>query len=301
MKDLLSSYKYYLLHEIGLSANTISAYLKDITIYYDYLKKYRNIKYPHQVKKDDIRSYLKSLGRKSADRTIARKLTAIKSFSNFLFLEGELSEDFAKEFKTPKISKKLPSVLAVSEVLSLFNQCTGDDPVSLRNNAILELIYGSGLRISELLNLDLANLHLKEKYLKITGKGNKERIAPITDAAVKAIIKYLEKGRLKLLKKNPDALFLFPSNLGMRLTRQAFFKTLKEMSLKSGIDKNVSPHTLRHSFATHLLENGLDIRTLQELLGHSDISTTQIYTHISNEYQKREYLNSHPRAKDTKK
>lgn len=301
MKELLNSYKYYLLHEIGLSNNTISAYLKDITLYYDYLKKYRNIKYYYQVRKDDISSYLKSLFRRSSDRTVARKLTAIKSFSNFLFLEGEISEDFAKEFKTPKISQKLPNVLAVNEVLKLFKSFEGDDPISLRNSAILELIYGSGLRISELLGLDLASLHLKEKYIKIIGKGSKERITPITDAAIKSVVNYLEKGRLKLLKKNPDALFLFPSSLGKRLTRQAFFKTLKEAAIKSGIEKNISPHTLRHSFATHLLENGLDIRTLQELLGHSDISTTQIYTHISNEYQKNEYLKAHPRAKITNK
>ena len=295
-KYVLSDFKMYLNNELGLSKNTLEAYIKDITLYLDYLIKYRDSNDLSEINENDIKSYLKSIGKKLEDKSIARKLSSIKAFHKFLFKENNAQSDIAKEFRSPKITKKLPNVLAIEEVMKLFNGIAGERPIDLRNQALFELIYGSGLRISELLAIDLADIHIREKFILIHGKGAKERIVPITDTCVNALIKYLEKGRLQLIKDNQKALWLFPSINGTRLTRQGFHKFLKELASEQGIEKNISAHTLRHSFATHLLESGIDVRTLQTILGHADISTTQIYTHISNNYAKDTFKKIHPRS-----
>ncbi len=294
---LKNEYGYYLKREKGLSENTIDAYLRDITQYIGFLDKYRKIKRVDQITKTDILAYLKSLkNRNLSAKSTSRKLSSIKGFHQFLLLEKETSEDVSSAIEAPKIERNLPDVLSVDEVIRLIEHVKGTEPLDLRNLALLELIYGSGLRVSELLNLKISDIHLTASYVKILGKGSKERQVPLGQMSVLALREYLTKGRPYLLKIENNYLFL--NQYGNKLSRQGFFKLLKKIAKDTNITKEVSPHTLRHSFATHLLEAGIDLRTLQELLGHEDISTTQVYTHISQKHLKESYLEAHPRAKE---
>ncbi|WP_026391423.1 site-specific tyrosine recombinase XerD [Haploplasma modicum] len=296
MKFIIKDYELYLKKEKGLSVNTITSYLKDVNQYLIFLEKYHEIKKPRHLNKKTLSNYLKNIKDKYEVSTYARKLTAIKSFYNFLLIENEIDLDFAKDIETPKLPKNLPQVLSVEEVSRLFSVIDIETVYGLRNIALLELIYGSGLRVSELLDIKLSDIHLNEGYIKIIAKGNKERVVPISPMAVYAIRRYLIKSREQLLK-NEKSLYLFINNQSSRLSRQGFYKILKGLAYDANINIDISPHTLRHSFATHLLENGMDLRTLQTLLGHEDISTTQIYTHISNKRLKEVYNSTHPRAR----
>lgn len=296
MKYIIKDYELYLKKEKGLLENSVSAYSKDINQYTDYLQKNYEIKKPNKIEKKHLENYLKNLRKKITSASYARKLTAIKSFYKFLSLEKEIDEDYAKLIDTPKKIKKLPQVLSVDEVLKIFEAIDLDSELGLRNLALLELIYGSGLRVSELLDIKLKDIHLNESYITIIGKGDKERMVPISQWAVKATKNYMLKSRERLLKNNVSN-YLFINNSGSKLSRQGFFKILKQLTKNAGIETECSPHTLRHSFATHLLENGMDLRTLQTLLGHEDISTTQIYTHINNKRLTEVYESTHPRAK----
>lgn len=295
MKYIFKDYEYYLKKEKGLSKNTIDSYLNDVQQYINFLEKYHDIKKTKDLNKKVLDNYLKNIRTKFSSSSYARKLTAIKSFYNFLAIENEIENDDAKSVAAPKAEKKLPQVLTVEEVNNLFKQIDESTPLGLRNIALLELIYGSGLRVSELLNITLKDLHLNDSYINIIGKGNKERIVPISRSAVLAVRKYLLHGREKLIKKSSNYLFINAN--GTNLSRQGFHKLLKNLAKDATIDIDISAHTLRHSFATHLLENGMDLRTLQILLGHEDISTTQIYTHISNKRLSEVYEKTHPRAK----
>ena len=297
MKYILKDYEYYLKKEKGSSINTVSAYMRDLEQYSLFLDKYHQIKKPSQIHKKHIEGYLKSLDKRVSSKTVARKLTAIKSFHHFLALEKEVDIDITKDFSTPKSSKTLPKVLSVDQVVSLLEQVGKDNDLGLRNKALLELIYGSGLRASELLDIQIEDIHLNQSYVIVHGKGSKERMVPISDMANIALRKYMTEGRPNLLK-DKKITHVFLNQNGQRLSRQGFFKVLKKLALDAGIDSECSPHTLRHSFATHLLENGMDLRTLQTLLGHEDISTTQIYTHISQKRIKEIYKKAHPRAKE---
>lgn len=205
--------------------------------------------------------------------------------------------DVAKGFAAPKIEKSLPQVLSVDEVVAILEQVDKTKPLGLRNMALLELIYGSGLRVSELLDIEMEDIHLNQNYIIVKGKGSKERVVPISDMSAIALRNYIIKGRDQLLI-NLKTPYLFVNQKGVRLSRQGFFKLLKKLAHDAGVETECSPHTLRHSFATHLLENGMDLRTLQTLLGHEDISTTQIYTHISQKRIKEIYKSAHPRAKE---
>lgn len=297
MKPVLKEYIYYLRRRKGLSENTIKAYERDLEDYLNHLIKYRNIVDIKNVNRRDILAYLKTLSKNDIKAvSITRKLSSIKGFHEFMLKENIVSEDVSYDIKTPKLEKNLPNVLTVDEIITLMELVSGDEPLSLRNLALLELIYGSGLRVSELLNLNLQDIHFNAKYVRIIGKGKKERIVPINDMSIKAIKNYLANGRVHLVKEENNVLFL--NQYGNKLSRQGFFKILKKLASNAGINKEISPHTLRHSFATHLLENGIDLRSLQELLGHEDISTTQIYTHISKSHLKESYLKAHPRAKE---
>lgn len=294
---LKNEYGYYLKREKGLSENTIDAYLRDITQYITFLEKYRKLKRVEQIDKSDIQAYLKSLKNKDLSaKSTSRKLSSIKGFHQFLLLEKETTTDVSSLIEAPKIERNIPDVLSVEEVIRLIDHVKGIEPLDLRNLALLELIYGSGLRVSELLNLKISDIHLTASYVKIIGKGSKERQVPLGQMSVVALREYLTKGRPQLIKIENN--FLFLNQYGNKLSRQGFFKLLKKIAKDSNITKEVSPHTLRHSFATHLLEAGIDLRTLQELLGHEDISTTQIYTHISQKHLKKSYLDAHPRAKE---
>ncbi|MDG0888179.1 site-specific tyrosine recombinase XerD [Paracholeplasma manati] len=297
MKYLINEYQYYLKREKGLSQNTITAYLRDLEQYRTYLEKSYEITKIQKIERKHIETFLKSLHKKNlSSKSLSRKLTAIKGFHQFLLIENELDTNVAYDIESPKVEKTLPQVLSVQEVIKIIEAVKGTDPLSIRNQALLELIYGSGLRVSELLDLKIADIHLLEGYVRVLGKGNKEREVPLGDMSVQALRLYLTKSRNQLTMNSIDYLFL--NQDGKRLSRQGFFKILRKIAKAAGIDRDVSPHTLRHSFATHLLEAGVDLRTLQELLGHEDIQTTQIYTHISQKHLKDVYLNTHPRAKE---
>jgi integrase/recombinase XerD len=297
MKFLLKDYAYYLKNEKGSSQNTIESYLRDLEQYTQFLDKVHGVKKPDQIEKMHIESYMRSLKRHMTTKSMVRKLTAIRSFHHFLFLEKEVDEDVVKAIESPKIEKHLPQVLSVDEVMSILNQIDLSKPLGLRNQALLELIYGSGLRVSELLDIEMEDIHLNQGYIMVKGKGSKERMVPISDPAVVALRNYIIKGRDVFIKDHKTS-YVFINQQGSRLSRQGFFKLLKKLASDAQIQTDCSPHTLRHSFATHLLENGMDLRTLQTLLGHEDISTTQIYTHISQKRIKEIYQNAHPRAKE---
>lgn len=297
MKYLLKDFEYYLRKEKGSSKNTIEAYKRDLEQYQVFLEKYHQIKKPKQITVKHIDGYLKSIHKKVSSKTVARKLTSIKSFHHFLVLEREVDEDITKNFTTPKTQKSLPKVLSVDQVVKLLEEVDKQTDLGLRNKALLELIYGSGLRVSELLDIEIEDIHLNQGYVIVHGKGSKDRMVPISDMASIALRNYMIHSREHLVKDRKET-HLFLNRSGTRLSRQGFFKVLKKLALDAGIDSECSPHTLRHSFATHLLENGMDLRSLQMLLGHEDISTTQIYTHISQKRIKEIYQKAHPRAKE---
>jgi len=296
MKYLLKDYEYYLKKEKGVSKNTIEAYMRDLRQYQVFLDKYHHIIRPNKIEKKHIDGFLKSLDKKVSKKTLARKLTSVKSFHRFLAIEKEVDHDITKDFLTPKSSKRLPKVLSVDQVVKLLEEVDKNTDLGLRNKALLELIYGSGLRVSELLDIEIGDIHLNQGYVIVLGKGAKERMVPISDMAGIAIKNYIIKARPNILKGKKSS-YLFLNQNGTRLSRQGFFKLLKKLAKAIDLE-TISPHTLRHSFATHLLENGMDLRTLQTLLGHEDISTTQIYTHISQKRIKEIYQNAHPRAKE---
>ena len=297
MKYILKDYEYYLKNEKGSSPNTRESYLRDLNQYALFIEKNYGVKKPNEIDKKHIEGYLRSLKRTLSTKSLARKLTAIKSFHHFLWIEKEVDMDVAKGFAAPKIEKSLPQVLSVDEVVAILEQVDKTKPLGLRNMALLELIYGSGLRVSELLDIEMEDIHLNQNYILVKGKGSKERVVPISDMSAIALRNYIVKGREALLT-NQKTPYLFVNQKGVRLSRQGFFKLLKKLSHDAGVETDCSPHTLRHSFATHLLENGMDLRTLQSLLGHEDISTTQIYTHISQKRIKEIYKSAHPRAKE---
>ncbi len=296
LKRLLKEYEYYLKITKNLSINSINSYLSDLTEYIDFLVKNYAIKDPDQITKQHIRNFIGRLKRKDdTSATISRKMSAIRSFHKYLLLEKIVYTNVATGISLPKKVKKLPQILSLEEVDALMVAADGDEPLELRNRAMLELLYGSGLRISELIGIRLGDLHLNMGFINVLGKGNKERIVPLGEEGRYALRRYLDKGRPFLKKVDGDIVFV--NNRGSSISRVGFYKTLKKLTTKAGITKEVSPHTLRHSFASHLLENGVNLRMVQELLGHEDISTTQIYTHINKKHLKEVYEEFHPRAK----
>ena len=301
MQKYLNQFKYYLKVERGYSKNTLDSYLNDCTAFINYITKTHRIKLLHEIEKNHIQGFLKNEKRKySKASTISRKLSAIKSFLKFLLLEKLISEDVSNTIETPKIGKQLPTVLSLEEVELILDNLPNEKPLEIRNKTMIELLYATGIRVSELVNLDLEDIHLNNGFIHVKGKGNKERIVPMGEIAEIALRNYIINSRLVLNKRNiHDALFL--NYQGTRISRQSFWKFLTNYTKEIGIKKQVSPHKLRHSFATHLLENGVDLRVVQELLGHEDISTTQIYTHINKSHLKEVYIKAHPRArKDAK-
>lgn len=296
MEDLIRDFLNYLLVEKGVSENTLKAYENDLKSYAEYLRNH-GFTDIGELKRLDIVDYLSKLRELnySASST-SRKLAAIKSFHKFLLREGFSKELPTAELRSPKLSKRLPVVLSVSQVEKILAQPSGQESAALRDKAILELMYASGMRISELVGLDLDDVDSETGSVRCMGKGSKERFVPVGSYAVAAVVNYVEKGRPKLAKKRrPTALFL--NARGQRLTRQGCWKIFKQYVAKTGIKKKVSPHSLRHSFATHMLEAGADLRAIQEMLGHAFISTTQIYTKLTRQDLKEIYMETHPRAR----
>lgn len=295
LNGILKEYEYYLKITKGLSSNSISSYTTDLREYIMFLNKNYLLKEPVNITKQHIRNFISRLKRKNnTASSISRKMSAIRSFHKYMLIEKIVYSNIATGISLPKKEKKLPLVLSVNEIDALMIAADGDEPLELRNRAMLELLYGSGLRITELIELRLVDLHLNMGFINVTGKGNKERIIPIGDEGQYALKRYIDRGRSELKKVMGDIIFV--NNRGNKISRVGFYKTLKRLAIKAGITKDISPHTLRHSFATHLLENGVDLRMVQELLGHEDISTTQIYTQINKKQLKSVYEEFHPRS-----
>ncbi|HHT38667.1 MAG TPA: site-specific tyrosine recombinase XerD [Mollicutes bacterium] len=294
LDNLLNEFINYIYIEKKISKNTKDAYERDLLKYIDYLKK-KKIVTPDQIEKKDIVNYIEFLSDQISARSINRNIVSIKAFHKFLVREGIIKENITSDIESPKIGKNLPKVLNIKEVDELLN-ITLETPFDYRNKAMLELMYATGLRVSELVSLKLDDINLDMALVRCMGKGSKERMIPLGDVALKYISLYINEYRRLLLKKKQTNM-LFLNNHGTPLTRQGFFLILKGIAKEKGIKKEFSPHTLRHSFATHLLEYGADLRSIQELLGHSDISTTQIYTHVAHNKLRKDYDDYHPRGK----
>lgn len=291
MIGLLENFYSYLLIEKKYSDNTIKSYKQDLERFDNFMNK--DIK---NISSKDIHEYLKYLTTiPLTDKSIARNISCLKTFYKFLLIEKEINKNPMENIEIPKIRKSLPKALTEEEIIDLLNIPLIDD-FSYRNKAMLELLYATGMRVTELINLMLQDIDLNQATVRTMGKGSKERIIPIGDYALKYINIYLEEYRPKLLKKDWND-YLFLNNHGKQITRQGFFKVIKKRGDEICLKKELSPHTLRHSFATHLLNHGADLRSIQELLGHSDIGTTQIYTYVSNEHLKENYSNFHPHGK----
>jgi len=293
---LLEEYSNYLLIDRMLSENTIKSYEFDLQSFFTFLRnEKRAIK---DVEKSDLQQYLAHLYDLGfATTTASRHLSTIRSFYEYLMIEGQIKASPCEFVESPKLPKNLPIILNLEEVTRLLDSFTDATVYGVRNKAMIELIYASGMRVSELLNLNLDDLYLEMGFVRCMGKGSKERIVPIGEVATEALEAYLRGSRQEFLKasRQQDALFL--NRHGGRMSRQGFWKILKEQAKVAGIEKEISPHKLRHSFATHLIENGADLRIVQELLGHASISTTQIYTHVGKSHLRKVIEESHPRAR----
>jgi integrase/recombinase XerD len=294
MKNLADEFLNYLSVERGLAENTISSYRRDLNKYIDYLEK-KKLKSFQQVKRSNITDFMHCLKDKGLNsNSISRALVAIKMLHRFLVNEMYLKDDISCVLNLPKLWRRLPEVLSPDEVEDLLRSPNLKTNFGIRDRAALELMYATGMRVSELVNLTLNGLNLEMGFVKCTGKGQKERIIPLGTYASSALTRYIGKARPRLLKQK-DQPHLFLTRLGKKMSRQTFWKAIKTYARKSRIKREVTPHTLRHSFATHLLERGADLRTVQEMLGHSDISTTQFYTHINKERLKQIHRQFHPR------
>ena len=296
MIDISSAQKEFEDHLIaqGDEYNTVQSYRYDLIQFANYIRR-KKIELKKLAAKD-LRSYFQELFDLGLQPTsINRKISAIKAFFRFLFTNHDIEMDPAADLELMKTGRKLPGVLSIEDVKVLIESADEETPIGLRDRVALELLYGAGLRISELLGLQIRDVDFEKRWLKITGKGNKQRIIPFGRQAVRAIERFLANGRQGLTHDRSTP-FLIINTRGRRMSRMGFAKILAKYRIKSGIKKRITPHMLRHSFATHLLEAGADLRVVQELLGHVDISTTQIYTHIDREYLKEIHRQYHPRA-----
>lgn len=295
MEQYLKLFVGYLNFERGLSENTLQAYSRDLRKFFFFLKR-RGIQQPGGVRRNDIVEYLGwLLDGGSAHSSMARALSTVKSFFRFMIQEGYLQANPTDNIESPRLARRLPQVLSVQEVEKLLERPNPVTTRGIRDRAMLELMYATGLRVSELLALQLDDINLSAGYVRCLGKGRKERIVPINKTSVFWVERYLGRARNQLVNGTSERT-LFVNAKGKRLTRQGFWKILCKYSQEAGIEKEITPHTLRHSFATHLLENGADLRAVQEMLGHADISTTQIYTHLTKSRLREVYRRSHPRA-----
>ncbi len=295
-QDQLKDFFIYLRMERNLSENTISAYSIALKRYISYLAD-KGITNPDEVSYDNVEGLfteLSSLGLSS--RSVAQNLSALKAFHRFLEDEDITKKDPTQNFQTPRMSKKLPQVLEYTEIKRILNSIDSSSLTGIRDRTMFEVLYGAGLRVSELINLIISNVFKEEGIIRVIGKRSKERIIPLGEEAFRWIGLWSSDARPQIAKVGSSGDFLFLNARGKRMTRDGFFKLFKKQIGKAGIEKDVSPHTFRHSFATHLLEGGADLRSVQEMLGHVSISTTQIYTHVDREYLKEVHKTFHPRG-----
>lgn len=296
-KSTIGGFKSYLKLEKSLSENTVEAYIRDINKLTQYLDHKSLKQSADQIELEHLQEFLvwaNELGMNA--RTQSRVISGIKSFFKYLLLEDIRKDDPTELLESPKIGRKLPETLSTEEIEELIAAIDLSKPNGERNKAILETLYGSGLRVSELIGLKISDIFFNDNFLKITGKGDKERLVPIGSVALKQIKIYRELVRSHL-QINPDDIdILFLNNVGSKLSRVMVFKIIKTLAEKIGLKKNISPHTFRHSFATHLIEGGADLRAVQEMLGHESIITTEIYTHLDRDFLRNEIIQFHPRS-----
>lgn len=294
----ISSFKDYLSLERGLSENTLKAYLHDIKLFRGFVG---DAKAPTEIKLQDVQEFAVSIYELGlSEFSQARIFSGIRTFFKYLLHEGELSDDPCQFLESPKLSRKLPDTLSFEEIELILSNIDLSQKEGHRNRAMVEVLYGCGLRVTELVELKISNLFFDVGFIKVIGKGNKERLVPIGKDAIKYVGLYLNEYRRKMLVQKGYENFVFLNYQGSKLSRVSVFKIIKSSALKVGINKEVSPHTFRHSYATHMVENGADLRIVQELLGHESITTTEIYTHLDKEHLTRIVENCHPRAKQPK-
>lgn len=295
MNSELDQFVSYLVVEKGLSANTLEAYGRDLAGYLDYLEQ-QSVGTVSEIQTAHVIGFLKHLrDRGLSARSRARCLVSLRQFHRYLYREGLADSDPTARIEAPKTLPALPKALSHEEVERLLAAPKGDAPLDLRDRAMLEVLYATGLRVSELVGLRLSHLHREAGFVRVTGKGGKQRIVPLGDLASEALETYLLLGRPHLLRGQTHDI-LFVNRSGSGLTRQGFWKMMRRRAREAGIFRDISPHSLRHSFATHLLENGADLRAVQTMLGHADISTTQIYTHVTRERLRQLHQQHHPRG-----
>lgn len=306
MESLLDEFLIFIAVEKGLSGNTVSSYRGDLKSYLSFLK-HKKINSIDKVKEKDINEFISVQAKIMSPKTMARKISSIKNFHVFLVREGLTVNQPCGNLQTPKLPKNLPDVLDLAEINQMFDilksassRLSGDSrkkrkekALAVRDLCILEIMYGGGLRIGETVSLDLSDIDFSERFIRCTGKGSKSRLVPIAAASLNAVSRYIEDERPLLLAANPNSV-LFLNSKGGKISRQSCWKIIKRAARLAGMNKEVTPHTIRHSFATHLLENGADLRAVQEMLGHASISTTQIYTHISRKHLHDVYEKYHP-------
>jgi integrase/recombinase XerD len=291
--DAINDFNDYLKIERGFSVNSISSYKEDI---YKFNKFIDNSKSPLEVSSDDIKEFLQKISKGMNSSSQSRIISGLRSFFEFLIFEKYISQNPLRLIESPKISRKLPDTLSIEEIDLLTSNLDLSKEQGERNLAIIELLYGCGLRVSELVDLKISDLFFNENFIKVTGKGNKQRLIPIGNITKQNVNNYLQNSRnkIKVISAFNDHVFL--NRRGKNLTRAMIFTIVKNLAKKANFSKSISPHTFRHSFATHLLENGADLRTIQQLLGHESITTTEIYMHLDNKYLSEALNKFHPRA-----
>ena len=302
LREAINSFLNYLTVEKGFSENTVAAYRNDLYQLANFVEKeaskHSSIPLWSNFGRQGMLSYLLNLKERGyAATTVARKVAAVKSFSNFMVAEGNIKDNPMLNVTSPRLGKPLPKPISIRQAMLLIEQPAKlSTPEAKRDRAMLELLYASGMRVSELVSLNLDDINIDDGSVRCFGKGHKERLIPIAPRAALTVKKYLQEARFNLLHNDAEqALFL--NRRGDRLTRQGLWQILKGYAKSAGLDKEITPHTLRHSLATHMLNGGADLRSVQELLGHANISTTQVYTHLTTEHVRRTYEKSHPRAK----
>ena len=292
MDYLADQFINYLRVERGLADNTVQAYSRDLTRFFRFLETKKLS--PLRIHQDQINEYVGTLGRDLSSRSVARNISVLRTFFRFLVSEDQIKESPARLLETPRFMLRLPGVLSKGEVERLITQPDTSKPKGLRDRAMLELLYATGLRVSELIKLKISDINLEAGYLKTMGKGSRERVVPMGQKAIEAVKEYLSY-RHHGMKKGASSPYLFLSSRGHPMTRQGFWKIIKKYAIQAHIRKGITPHSIRHSFASHLLEAGADLRSVQIMLGHADISTTQIYTHVTRERLKEIHRKCHPR------
>ena len=295
-KTAISGYQNYLLLERSLSKNTVDGYIRDVKKFCAFFSQKIPSKSYNTIESDDFQEFLSFLhDEKISTRSQSRAISSIKSFYKYLLLEKLINSNPSELIETPKIGRKLPEFLSIEEIDTLISSIDRSKPDGERNVAIIEVLYGCGLRVSELINLSISEIYWDEGFIRIIGKGNKQRLVPLGSVATKHLKIYLKSIRNQHKKiENGCEDIVFLNKLGNKISRVMIFKIIKSLTLKSGIKKVVSPHTLRHSFATHLVEGGADLRAVQEMLGHESITTTEVYTHLDRSYLRQTILDHHP-------